>query len=55
MKLIAFVLIISVACAFPTVIERQAQENSTCNSRKVAQLVGGIEENMFIQKQELQG
>ncbi|XPS77057.1 hypothetical protein M3J09_009093 [Ascochyta lentis] len=48
-------LYIGYASALPTVTPRQTQGNSSCDARKITQLIGGIEENMFIQKQELQG
>jgi hypothetical protein len=46
---------LSLAAALPTLIPRQAPANTTCDAFKFTQLIGGIQENMFIQKQELQG
>ncbi|KAF1350591.1 hypothetical protein EJ07DRAFT_138344 [Lizonia empirigonia] len=55
LRLTTLFLIIGCALALPAVRVRQTQGNSTCDAGKTAQLIGGIEENMFIQKQELTG
>lgn len=57
MQLRYILLLGAIGCAYalPTVTPRQAKENVTCDARKLTQLIGGIQENMFIQKQELQG
>lgn len=41
--------------AIPVLTTRQEQGTNICDVRKQTQLIGGIQENMFIQKQELQG
>ncbi|KAF3003704.1 hypothetical protein E8E13_009026 [Curvularia kusanoi] len=55
LKLLPVLSILSYAVALPTLDSRQAQGNVTCDERLFAQLIGGIQENMFIQKQEMQG
>ncbi|KAF2847447.1 hypothetical protein T440DRAFT_456238 [Plenodomus tracheiphilus IPT5] len=52
MKLLIFTILVGTAFAAPTLSSRQ---NSTCDPEKVAQLVGGIQANLFVQKQELAG
>ncbi len=54
-RFLTIVMTFSCISALPTLDPRQAEENSTCDARKYTQLVGGIQENMFIQKQELTG
>ncbi|UPX18687.1 uncharacterized protein EKO05_0008979 [Ascochyta rabiei] len=53
--LVSLLFIVGCACALPTVTPRQMQGNSSCDVWKITKLIGGIEENMFIQKQEMQG
>jgi len=55
LNFLAIVAATSCVSASPMLLSQKAKGNSTCDARKYTQLVGGIEENMFIQKQELQG
>lgn len=52
MKLYIFTLFTSTVFALPPISNRQA---TPCDSEKVAQLSGGIQANLFVQKQELAG
>lgn len=51
MKLFVLALVAGTAIATPTFSTRQ----TACDAQKVAQLVGGIKANLFVQKQELNG
>ncbi|KAJ4990536.1 hypothetical protein SVAN01_03983 [Stagonosporopsis vannaccii] len=55
LRFLTIIAATSCGSALPTLLSRQVERNSTCDAQKYTQLVGGIEENMFIQKQELQG
>lgn len=43
------------AFSLPAITPRQQGQKSTCDMEKVAMLVGGIQENVYIQMQELAG
>ncbi|OSS45054.1 hypothetical protein B5807_09220 [Epicoccum nigrum] len=47
--------VLNLVAALPTLNPRQAPANATCDAFKFTQLIGGIQENIFIQKQEMQG
>lgn len=55
LNFLAIIAATSCASASPMLLPQQGKRDSTCDARKYTQLIGGIEENMFIQKQELQG
>lgn len=55
LHLLPLLSILVLAASLPTLDLRQAPANTTCDAFKFTQLIGGIQENMFIQKQELQG
>ncbi|KAH9876509.1 hypothetical protein J1614_003640 [Plenodomus biglobosus] len=52
MKLFLFILLTGSAFSIPALVTRQ---NTTCDPEKVSQLAGGIQANLFVQKQELAG
>lgn len=51
MKLFILAIIAGSAFATPALRTRQA----SCDAQKVAQLAGGIQANLYVQKQELEG
>lgn len=53
MKLLSVFLLAGTTLAFPA--PQQGQRNGTCNAEMTAMLLGGIQANLDIQKQELMG
>ncbi|KAJ4379568.1 hypothetical protein N0V86_004749 [Didymella sp. IMI 355093] len=55
LRLLTLFSIVGCAYALPAVVSQDTQANTSCNAPRYSQLIGSIQEIMFIQKQELQG